>query len=47
MRWAPNLRFWRGLAGATLRGVAAVEFALVVPIVIVVYALGFELAQAL
>jgi Flp pilus assembly protein TadG len=45
MRWAPNLRFWRGLR-RDARGVAAVEFALVVPIVIVVYALGFELAQA-
>ena len=36
---------WRRLRRDT-RGVAAVEFALVVPMVIVVYALGFELAQA-
>jgi Flp pilus assembly protein TadG len=45
MRWFPNVRSWRGLR-RDARGVAAVEFALVVPIVIVVYALGFELAQA-
>jgi Flp pilus assembly protein TadG len=45
MRWPLNLRSWRRLR-ADARGVAAVEFALIVPIVIVVYALGFELAQA-
>jgi Flp pilus assembly protein TadG len=43
---------WRGLVGSwrrlrsDARGVAAVEFALIVPIVIVVYAGGFEIAQA-
>jgi Flp pilus assembly protein TadG len=53
MKWRPNLRFlrlrvrrsWRDLfvhAG----GVAAIEFALVVPLVIIVYAGGFELVQA-
>jgi Flp pilus assembly protein TadG len=36
---------WRRF-GADRRGVAAVEFALVVPIVIVVYVTGFEIAQA-
>jgi Flp pilus assembly protein TadG len=45
MRWPLNFRVWRELR-RDKRGVAAVEFALVVPVVIVVYALGFELAQA-
>ena len=45
MRWPSTFTGWRRLRRDT-RGVAAVEFALVVPIVIVVYALGFELAQA-
>jgi Flp pilus assembly protein TadG len=45
MRWPRIRNDWRRLR-ADARGVAAVEFALVVPIVIVVYALGFELAQA-
>jgi Flp pilus assembly protein TadG len=45
MRGPPIIKVWRGLRGDS-RGVAAVEFALVVPVVIVVYALGFELAQA-
>lgn len=45
MRWPLNLKAWRGFR-SDARGVAAVEFALIVPIVIVVYALGFELAQA-
>ncbi len=38
-------RGWRDLAGDR-RGVAAVEFALVVPVVIVVYLAGFEVMQA-
>ena len=45
MRWPLKFRVWRELR-RDKRGVAAVEFALIVPIVIVVYALGFELAQA-
>ncbi len=45
MRWPRFLSNWRRLRRDS-RGVAAVEFALVVPIVIVIYALGFELAQA-
>jgi Flp pilus assembly protein TadG len=45
MRLPPILTNWRRLRRDS-RGVAAVEFALVVPIVIVVYAVGFELAQA-
>jgi Flp pilus assembly protein TadG len=40
-----NLRSWRGLFGHT-GGVAAIEFALVVPLVIIVYAGGYEIAQA-
>lgn len=36
---------WRDLAGDR-RGVAAVEFALVVPVVIVVYLAGFEVMEA-
>jgi Flp pilus assembly protein TadG len=39
------LRPWRGF-GVDRRGVAAIEFALVVPMVIVVYVTGFEIAQA-
>jgi Flp pilus assembly protein TadG len=38
-------RLRRGL-GADDRGVAAIEFALVVPILILLYALGFEIAEA-
>jgi Flp pilus assembly protein TadG len=38
-------RSWRDLAGDR-RGVAAVEFALVVPVVIVVYLAGFEVMEA-
>jgi Flp pilus assembly protein TadG len=45
MNWRSRLRSWRKLAG-DVKGVAAVEFALVVPIVIIVYAAGFEIAQA-
>lgn len=41
----PPLRGWRALA-ADRRGVAAVEFALVVPVVIVVYLAGFEVMEA-
>ena len=45
MRWPLTPSAWRRLR-RDKRGVAAVEFALVVPVVIVVYALGFEMAQA-
>jgi Flp pilus assembly protein TadG len=45
MDWRSKLRSWRRLAG-DVKGVAALEFALVVPIVIIVYAAGFEIAQA-
>jgi Flp pilus assembly protein TadG len=45
MSWRTKLRSWRRLARDD-KGVAAVEFALVVPIVIIVYAAGFEIAQA-
>jgi Flp pilus assembly protein TadG len=45
MSWRTKLRSWRLLRGDA-RGVAAVEFALVVPMVIIVYAGGFEIAQA-
>lgn len=50
MQWFPtfkswNLRSWRGLFAHT-GGVAAIEFALVVPLVIIVYAGGYEIAQA-
>jgi Flp pilus assembly protein TadG len=50
MQWFPNfrswnLRSWRGLFGHT-GGVAAIEFALVVPLVIIVYAGGYEIVQA-
>jgi Flp pilus assembly protein TadG len=45
MRWPRFLSNW-GRLRRDSRGVAAVEFALVVPGVIVIYALGFELAQA-
>jgi Flp pilus assembly protein TadG len=45
MRWPLIFGVWRELR-RDKGGVAAVEFALIVPIVIVVYALGFELAQA-
>jgi Flp pilus assembly protein TadG len=44
MNWRMNPRCWRWLRDT--RGVAAVEFALVVPMVIIVYAGGFEIAQA-
>jgi Flp pilus assembly protein TadG len=44
MNWRLNLKSWRWLRDT--RGVAAVEFALVVPMVIIVYAGGFEIAQA-
>jgi Flp pilus assembly protein TadG len=44
MNWRSKLRSWRWLRDT--RGVAAVEFALVVPMVIIVYAGGFEIAQA-
>ena len=43
--WRTKLGAWRRLY-ADARGVAAVEFALIIPIVIVVYAAGFELTQA-
>jgi Flp pilus assembly protein TadG len=39
------IRPWRRLRGDE-RGVAAIEFALVVPIVIVVYLVGFEVVEA-
>jgi Flp pilus assembly protein TadG len=50
MQWFPkrkcwNLRSWRDLLGHT-GGVAAIEFALVVPLVIIVYAGGYEITQA-
>lgn len=45
MRWPLTFGAMRRLR-RDRRGVAAVEFALVVPVVIVIYALGFELAQA-
>ncbi|MEJ0065762.1 MAG: TadE/TadG family type IV pilus assembly protein [Caulobacteraceae bacterium] len=38
-------RSWRDLVGHT-GGVAAIEFALVIPLVIIVYAGGFEIVQA-
>lgn len=41
----PRAPRWRDLAGDR-RGVAAVEFALVVPVVIVVYLAGFEVMEA-
>jgi Flp pilus assembly protein TadG len=44
MNWRAKLRAWR-LLGDT-GGVAAVEFALIVPLVIIVYPGGFEIAQA-
>jgi Flp pilus assembly protein TadG len=40
-----TLRGWRAL-GRDRRGVAAVEFALVVPVVIIVYLAGFEVMEA-
>lgn len=40
-----RFRSWRGFA-ADRRGVAAVEFALVVPVVIVAYLAGFEVMEA-
>lgn len=44
--WASFLtRAWRRLRDDQ-RGVAAIEFALVVPVVIVVYVVGFEVAEA-
>jgi Flp pilus assembly protein TadG len=53
MNWRPNLRdlplrarqSWRELL-AHDGGVAAIEFALVVPLVIIIYAGGFEIVQA-
>jgi Flp pilus assembly protein TadG len=50
MTWLPRLKswnrgFWRDLLIHT-GGVAAIEFALVVPLVIIVYAGGFEIVQA-
>jgi Flp pilus assembly protein TadG len=45
MNWRSKLWPVRRLA-RDVKGVAALEFALVVPIVIVVYAAGFEIAQA-
>ena len=45
MNWRSKLRTWRAFC-RDARGVAALEFALVVPMVIVVYAGGFEIAQA-
>jgi Flp pilus assembly protein TadG len=45
MRRGPLTHAWRRF-GRDRRGVAAIEFALVVPIVIVVYAVGFEIAEA-
>jgi Flp pilus assembly protein TadG len=45
MNWRQKLRAWVGLL-RDARGVAAVEFALTVPLIIVVYAGGFEIAQA-
>jgi len=45
MNWQKKLGWWRRLRGDA-KGVAAVEFALVVPLVIVVYAAGFEVTQA-
>lgn len=41
----PSIGGWRRLAGDR-RGVAAVEFALVVPVVIIVYMAGFEVMEA-
>ena len=40
-----RLRSWRDLIGHT-GGVAAIEFALVIPLVILIYAGGFEIVQA-
>jgi len=45
MNWRQKLRAWGRLL-RDARGVAAVEFALTVPLIIVVYAGGFEIAQA-
>ena len=53
MKWPPILtswqlrarRSWRDLLAHT-GGVAAIEFALVIPLVIIVYAGGFEIVQA-
>jgi Flp pilus assembly protein TadG len=45
MNWRQKLRAWSRLL-RDARGVAAVEFALTVPLLIVVYAGGFEIAQA-
>ena len=45
MRARSLIRPWRRLRGDE-RGVAAIEFALVVPLVIIVYAGGFEIVQA-
>lgn len=44
MRW-PRLRRPIGAMTGDRRGVAAIEFALVVPMVIVVYVVGFEIAE--
>ena len=45
MRRRLSKRLWARL-GVDERGVAAIEFALVVPIVVVVYVAGFEVAEA-
>jgi Flp pilus assembly protein TadG len=45
MRPGLLIRAWRRLRGDQ-RGVAAIEFALVVPAVIVIYVVGFEIAEA-
>ena len=45
MNLRPKLGSWRRMRGDA-RGVAAVEFALVIPIVILIYAGGFEVVQA-
>ena len=53
MAWRPTLTSWRLRARQSWRdllahteGVAAIEFALVIPMIILVYAGGFEIVQA-
>ena len=53
MKWSPIPKSWTRLVRRSWRdllahtgGVAAIEFALVVPLVIIVYAGGFEIVQA-
>jgi Flp pilus assembly protein TadG len=50
MTWPPKFRPWKPRSWRDLLrhtgGVAAIEFALVVPLVIIVYAGGFEIVQA-